>query len=179
MCLQRRRKPDTEPKTAYDPDISDMRTALDGGHGGDGGHGERNGGRGGRGMAATVHIRDAALVSSLKGGQGGAGGTGNVDGGPGGTGEGAEFATDLAPFNWSAVTIPRMTIADFCTQYELGPEIQELLTGGGYRWVRSLINETDSRVRRSNTSPDGDPKFKNGHISEIKRALEEFYHDCR
>ncbi|KAJ7657853.1 hypothetical protein DFH06DRAFT_1197302 [Mycena polygramma] len=157
------------------PFFSEIRGGT-GGQGGDGHakhlHGSNGicqgprGGDGGMGEAPRIAAGDLRFFGAkLYGGIGGQGGEGGAGGLRGIDGISQESSNPPPTTDEQAVNTPNLTVAEFCRQYRVSREIQEILEKEGYKTERELREVTDGTLEKVG--------FEIGQIAELKRALKE------
>ncbi|KAJ6482963.1 hypothetical protein C8R47DRAFT_1133390 [Mycena vitilis] len=145
-----------------------------GGQGGDGratgssngmGQGPR-GGDGGMGEAPRIAAGDLRFFGAkLHGGTGGPGGEDGSGGRRGIDGISQQFSNPPPTTDEQAVNTPTLTVAEFCRQYRVSQEIQEILEKEGYETERDLLEVTDGTLEKAG--------LEIGQIAELRRALKE------
>jgi hypothetical protein len=64
------------------------------------------------------------------------------------------------------ITVPTLSVVDFCRQYRLSDEIRRLLLEEKFETVGAVLEAPENNLEKAG--------FKQGQIAELKRALREF-----
>ncbi|KAF8187067.1 hypothetical protein K438DRAFT_1973240 [Mycena galopus ATCC 62051] len=64
------------------------------------------------------------------------------------------------------ITVPTLSVDDFCEQYRLNGEIQKLLQDEKFETAGAVLEAPEANLEKAG--------FKQGQIAELKRALREF-----
>ncbi|KAJ6542777.1 hypothetical protein B0H19DRAFT_1076827 [Mycena capillaripes] len=82
-----------------------------------------------------------------------------------GSGQGLRCAERFVSIEGKAVSVPTLTVAEFCQQYNLSDRILALLNQEGFENAAALLEVSEATLK--------DVGFKDGQIAELKRALRE------
>ncbi|KAK7039478.1 hypothetical protein R3P38DRAFT_2899761 [Favolaschia claudopus] len=64
------------------------------------------------------------------------------------------------------ITVPSLSVTDFCKQYRLSDEIKKLLLNEKFETAGAVLEAAESNLEKAG--------FKQGQVAELKRALREF-----
>jgi len=64
------------------------------------------------------------------------------------------------------ITVPNLSVAEFCKEYRLSDEIRELLQNEKFETAGAVLEAAEGNLEKAG--------FKQGQIAELKRALREF-----